>query len=72
MFQMGWFNHQPGLRFGPFGVLCMLYTGTALLTNIISNTATCVMMIPVAKHISEELLAEAHNCDLNLQLGIYI
>jgi len=55
-----------GLRFGPFGVLCMLYTGTALLTNIISNTATCVMMIPVAKHISEEL-QEAHNCDLNLK-----
>ncbi|CAK8989801.1 Putative sulfur deprivation response regulator, partial [Durusdinium trenchii] len=44
-----------GLGFGPFGVLCMVYIGAAFLTNIISNTATCVMMIPVAAHISEEL-----------------
>ena len=37
--------------------------GTALLTNIISNTATCVMMIPVAAHISQEL--EGSDCPLN-------
>ena len=44
-----------GLRSGPFGVLCMVYCGTALLTNIISNTATCVMMIPVAVHVAKQL-----------------
>ena len=44
-----------GLPLGPPGVLCMVYAGTALLTNIISNTATCIMMIPVAHHISQDL-----------------
>ena len=33
----------------------MVYAGTALLTNIISNTATCVMMIPVAVHVAKQL-----------------
>lgn len=55
-----------GLGFGPLGVLITLYTGTALLTNIISNTATCVMMIPVAAHISEELQG-MENSELNLK-----
>lgn len=55
-----------GLGFGPLGVLITLYTGTALLTNIISNTATCVMMIPVAAHISEELQG-TENSELNLK-----
>lgn len=55
-----------GLSFGPLGVLITLYTGTALLTNIISNTATCVMMIPVAAHISEELQG-MENSELNLK-----
>lgn len=57
-----------GLSFGPLGVLITLYTGTALLTNIISNTATCVMMIPVAAHISEKL-QDMEDCHLPLPLG---
>ena len=51
-----------GLRFGPFGVLCMVYTGTAILTNIISNTATCIMMIPVAVHVARQL-HESEGCE---------
>ena len=59
-----------GLHFGRTGVLVTLYMGTALLTNIISNTATCVMMIPVAAHISQQLTEKSENCELNLKLGI--
>ena len=54
-----------GLHYGPFGVLCMVYAGTALLTNIISNTATCVMMIPVASHVSHQLQATDCPCPFN-------
>ncbi|CAE7874327.1 SAC1 [Symbiodinium necroappetens] len=51
-----------GLHSGPFGVLCMVYAGTALLTNIISNTATCVMMIPVAVHVAKQL-QQSEGCE---------
>jgi len=50
-----------GLQSGPLGVLCMVYMGTAILTNIISNTATCIMMIPVAVHVSKQL-QETEGC----------
>eukprot|EP00930_Biecheleria_cincta_P037246 TRINITY_DN25541_c0_g1_i1.p1 TRINITY_DN25541_c0_g1~~TRINITY_DN25541_c0_g1_i1.p1 ORF type:complete len:581 (-),score=107.06 TRINITY_DN25541_c0_g1_i1:31-1674(-) len=44
-----------GVRFGHVGVLCMVYAGTAILTNIISNTATCVLMVPIAMRVAKQL-----------------
>jgi len=44
-----------GLRFGHAGVLCMVYAGTVILTNIISNTATCVLMVPIAMRVAKQL-----------------
>ncbi|MFB6087097.1 MAG: SLC13 family permease [Haloarculaceae archaeon] len=39
----------------PIGVLALLYVVTALLTNIISNNASVVLMIPVAVEAAQQL-----------------
>ncbi|MFC7141030.1 SLC13 family permease [Halosimplex aquaticum] len=39
----------------PLGVLAMLYLVTALLTNIISNNASVVLMVPVAVEAAQQL-----------------
>mmetsp|Transcript_21080 Transcript_21080/g.33987 ORF Transcript_21080/g.33987 Transcript_21080/m.33987 type:complete len:702 (-) Transcript_21080:93-2198(-) len=44
-----------GLRAGSFGVLCAVYVATAMLSNIISNTATAVMMLPIAAEVASRV-----------------
>eukprot|EP00929_Paragymnodinium_shiwhaense_P039949 TRINITY_DN20905_c0_g1_i1.p1 TRINITY_DN20905_c0_g1~~TRINITY_DN20905_c0_g1_i1.p1 ORF type:complete len:730 (-),score=126.25 TRINITY_DN20905_c0_g1_i1:131-2320(-) len=44
-----------GMGGGQLGVLCAMYLATATLSNIISNTATAVMMIPIAVSVAHGL-----------------
>lgn len=44
-----------GSKFGTFGVLCTVYAGTAVLTNIMSNTATCILMLEIATGVAQQL-----------------
>ena len=37
-----------GTRFGPLGVLALIYLSTALLSEIVSNNSTAVLMVPIA------------------------
>lgn len=47
-----------GARFGPLGVLALVYLATALLSEIVSNNSTAVLMVPIAMTTATSLGVE--------------
>ncbi len=44
-----------GERFGPHGILAMVYLATAILTELVTNAGTASIMIPIALSISDRM-----------------
>ncbi|MCB1055085.1 MAG: SLC13 family permease [Acidobacteria bacterium] len=44
-----------GARFGPWAVLAVIYLATTLLTEIMSNNSTVVLMVPIAASVATTL-----------------